>query len=301
MHEASCLCPRPVPRRAAGVDERTALAGCLCPASVPDAARQRTRRVGAPHRAAARLQRPDRAQRHRRLQHQGPRCPHPRLARRPQPRPRLQRRCLRAAPGAAASQPARLRRGDEPLDAGPPCRRQLRGGADQRAGQRRDRAGDPGAAGHPLEAGQALDHQSRSGVCPKKSRRDRLIRLAARQPDWVLGFEDEVWWSRVSQPSAHAWTAEQPLRLAEQTVAKDDPDPKALAAYGLLVEGAGSAEPEVWLRFVAERPVSDATTAFLDWCAAGLAARGITALLLVWDNASWHLSKAVRSWLREHN
>ena len=117
----------------------------------------------------------------------------------------------------------------------------------------------------------------------------------------MLGFEDEVWWSRVSQPSAHAWTAAQPLRLVEQTVATDDPDPKALGAYGLLVQGAGSAAAEVWLRFLAERPVSGATTAFLDWCCAGLAARGKTALLLVWDNASWHLSKAVRQWLQAHN
>ncbi|HLZ69649.1 MAG TPA: transposase [Dehalococcoidia bacterium] len=128
-----------------------------------------------------------------------------------------------------------------------------------------------------------------------------MIRLAARHPDWALGFADEVWWSRVSQPDANAWVDEQPLRLLEQTVARDDPDPKALAAYGLLGQGAGGAEPEVWLRFVTARPVSGATTAFLDWCCAGLAAWGKTALLFVWDNASWHLSKAVRGWLRRYN
>jgi len=32
-----------------------------------------------------------------------------------------------------------------------------------------------------------------------------------------------------------------------------------------------------------------------------LAARGKRALLLVWDNASWHISKAVKAWTREHN
>jgi hypothetical protein len=26
-----------------------------------------------------------------------------------------------------------------------------------------------------------------------------------------------------------------------------------------------------------------------------------TALLLVWDNASWHISQAVRAWLKAHN
>lgn len=27
----------------------------------------------------------------------------------------------------------------------------------------------------------------------------------------------------------------------------------------------------------------------------------MAALLLVWDNAAWHVSKAVRAWLRDHN
>jgi transposase len=127
------------------------------------------------------------------------------------------------------------------------------------------------------------------------------MRLAETQPDWALGFADEVWWSRVSQPSCHAWAAAQPLRLVEQVVANDDPDPKALAAYGLLLPDAGSPDPEVWLRFSAGRPVSGLTTAFLGWCCAGLAARGKTALLLVWDNASWHVSAHVRTWVRRHN
>jgi hypothetical protein len=45
-----------------------------------------------------------------------------------------------------------------------------------------------------------VDHQPRSGVRPKKSRRDCLIALAATHPDWALGFADEVWWSRLAQP-----------------------------------------------------------------------------------------------------
>ena len=31
--------------------------------------------------------------------------------------------------------------------------------------------------------------------------RDRLIALAARHPDWVLGYQDETWWSRLAQPT----------------------------------------------------------------------------------------------------
>ena len=106
----------------------------------------------------------------------------------------------------------------------------------------------------------------------------RLIALARTHPEWALGFEDEVWWSRLAHPALHAWAEpDRPLRLVEQTVAKDDPDPKALACYGLLVRwwDAGPAGPrheEMWLRFLDGRPVSAVTTRFLEWCCAQLAA-----------------------------
>jgi transposase len=156
-----------------------------------------------------------------------------------------------------------------------------------------------------LEAGQALDHQPGPGVRAEKRARDRLIRLALTHPDWALGFEDEVWWSRLASPALQAWAEpDQPLRLVEQTVAKDDPEPKALACYGLLVrwvQAEGGWHEETWLRFVDGRPVSALTTAYLAWCCAKLAAAGKRALLLVWDNASWHVSAAVRGWIRDHN
>jgi hypothetical protein len=70
-------------------------------------------------------------------------------------------------------------------------------------------------------ARQELDHQPRPGVRPKKSTRGRLMRLALAHPDWVLGFEDEVWWSRLARPALSSWVlADQPPRLIEQTVAK---------------------------------------------------------------------------------
>ncbi len=124
-------------------------------------------------------------------------------------------------------------------------------------------------------------------------------------PGWALGFGDEVWWSRVARPHLASWADEgAPLRLVEQTVGRDDPDPKALACYGLLVrhwEAAGQRDEQLWLRFVDGRPVSGITAQFLDWCCERLAAQGKTALLLVWDNASWHVSKAVRAWITAHN
>jgi len=105
----------------------------------------------------------------------------------------------------------------------------------------------------------------------------------------------------LAQPHVHAWAeAERPLRLVEQTVTKADPDPKALACYGLLLRRTGHAEA-VWLRFVAGRPVSAITTQFLEWCCLKLAALGVPVWALIWDNASWHVSKAVRAWIRAHN
>jgi hypothetical protein len=116
-------------------------------------------------------------------------------------------------------------------------------------------------------------------------------------PDWVLGFEDEVWWSRLARPAVHAWAGPEPMRLHEVAAGKDDRDPKALACYGLLRADTGG----MMLRFVTGRPVSQVTEEFLSWACQRLAAEGKRALLLVWDNASWHVSGRVRAWIRAHN
>jgi transposase len=149
-----------------------------------------------------------------------------------------------------------------------------------------------------------VDYQSRPGICPKKNRRDRLIRLASTRPDWALGFEDEVWWSRVAQPQVHTWTEPgAPLRLQELTRPKDDTDPKALASYGVLLRQPGRPrrKERMLLRFVDGRPVSAVTIEFLAWACQRLGRQGVKVWLLIWDNASWHNSQAVRDWIRKHN
>ena len=110
----------------------------------------------------------------------------------------------------------------------------------------------------------------------------------------------------MAAPGCAAWTpAEAPLRLGEVAVPKGEP--KALACYGLLVRGLPAAPAaagpgdECWLRFVDGRPVSAITTQFLAWGAAQAAARGLSALVWVWDDASWHPSREVRGALRTHN
>jgi hypothetical protein len=134
----------------------------------------------------------------------------------------------------------------------------------------------------------------------EKKRRDRLMEVAHANPDtWAVGFLDECWWSRLALPTFSSWAEEgKPLRLIQKSVAKDDPEPKAISCYGLYVP---QLEGETWLRFVDGRPVSSITTQFLQWSLQKLQALGKKVLVLIWDNASWHISKELRRWLGSHN
>ncbi|HEX2237549.1 MAG TPA: transposase [Gammaproteobacteria bacterium] len=121
-------------------------------------------------------------------------------------------------------------------------------------------------------------------------------------PDWVTGFQDETWWSRLAQPNLHTFsTVDAPLQLEQKHLAENDVDPKALACYGVLMRGQAGTADRVWLRFVDGRPLSSLTCQFLASISAKLAAEGKTAWLLIWDNASWHTSKDVREWVRQQN
>jgi hypothetical protein len=123
--------------------------------------------------------------------------------------------------------------------------------------------------------------------------------VANGNPEWAVGFEDECWWSRVALPTLSSFSEEgKPLRLLQRSVEKDDPEPKAISCYGLYLP---EIDGETWLRFVDGRPVSSITTQFLEWSLEKLEAAGKKVLLLIWDNASWHVSKEVRRWLGRHN
>lgn len=94
-----------------------------------------------------------------------------------------------------------------------------------------------------------------------------------------------------------AWADDKPLRLVEKTRLQADTDAKALACYGLFLPQTDA----MLLRFVHGRPVSQVTCDYLAWVAQCLVQDGKKALLLIWDNASWHISKSVRTWLKTHN
>ena len=62
----------------------------------------------------------------------------------------------------------------------------------------------------------------------------------------MLGYQDEVWWSRLARPELRAWAGAEPLRLHEPPADAEDRGPKALACYGLLRGDTGG----MMLRFV---------------------------------------------------
>jgi len=109
-----------------------------------------------------------------------------------------------------------------------------------------------------------LDYQPRPGVRAENNHRDRLIRLAAQHPAWVLGFVDEVWWSRLAQPNLPAWApAERAVRLVAKPLGPHAAEPKARACYGGLLRATPTLPEQIWLRFAQGQPVSGRTTQFL--------------------------------------
>jgi transposase len=131
----------------------------------------------------------------------------------------------------------------------------------------------------------------------KKARRDRLIRLAAQHLDWVLGFEDEVWWSRLARPAFNAWTDGPPMKVQLLKSDANDPDPDAIACYGFL----RSDTHKVMVRFVEDRPLAGITTQFLGWLCRRFEDEGKKVFIAVWDDASWHTAEEVALWAQEHN
>ena len=126
-----------------------------------------------------------------------------------------------------------------------------------------------------------------------------MIEEAKEREGWAVGFQDEVWWSRLTQPNLHSWTEDAPLKLVEREDKKDDPDPKAFACYGIDIRF--EKYEEVWLRFVKGNPKSDPTIDFMKWVLEKTAEKNIRVLLMFWDHATWHKSQKVRSWLHQHN
>jgi|SRR5579884_338458 len=309
LYETTHFCPRPDPRGTQGPGSGVAFVGSLCASSLPDSARQRTRRANACHRAVPLVRRTNSAPCHPRVQPArsgGALCwlqPAP-----PSCDRAARGRNCRAVQSRVPSSSARFWLPDQPVDARLARQTGCSSGRDGPPSQHRDHAPNAQALRDQLETSQALDHQPRSALRGKQTARDRLLSWASQEKQvatWAIGFLDEVWWSRFALPNAFAWQSrDDPVRFVEQQWQKADPDAKALACYGVLWQRGPSDAPlrdQMSLRFVDGRPVSDIPTPFLHWCCEQLQAQGKTAWLVIWENASWHYRKRVRTWLREHN
>lgn len=131
------------------------------------------------------------------------------------------------------------------------------------------------------------------------------MELAKHHADWAFGDQDETWWSRYAHPRLRSWMEkEQFLKLIEPADDPKDPEPKAIACYGLAVhwyETLPDKHQEVWLRFVEGNPCSALTIQYLEWLLEKTQLAGKKALVMLWDHATWHKSLAVRTWIRTHN
>lgn len=109
--------------------------------------------------------------------------------------------------------------------------------------------------------------------------------------------QDECWFSRFAQPQMHAYAAAgDNLRLVQREPEKGEAD-KAIACYGAVCDQTN----ERFFSFADGQPKSEITIAFLSILLAVAIARGKRVLIVIWDQASWHKSKKVTRWVRQHN
>lgn len=107
-------------------------------------------------------------------------------------------------------------------------------------------------------------------------------------------WQDECWFSRFAQPNAHDWGG---LRLTEREIPKRQTSAKALACYGVMRADTG----QMHVAFCPGQPNSDYTLQFLSQLIDLGRAENKRCVIVVWDHASWHKSKRVKRWIRQHN
>ena len=115
--------------------------------------------------------------------------------------------------------------------------------------------------------------------------------------DWLLFDEDECWFSRFAQPTAHAWAAhQQPLRLVEREPERDE-EQKAVACFGALRQ----ATEQIYLDFCQGQPNSEQVWTFVQRLLSTARQEAMRVVVIIWDHASWHKSKRLKGWIRAYN
>jgi len=124
------------------------------------------------------------------------------------------------------------------------------------------------------------------------------LKAQARQrPDWLLFDEDESWFSRFSQPAAHAWALPgEALQLVQREPKRREAE-KALSCFGARRQDS----QQVYLYFSPGQPNSEHMWLFIIALLDIARQEGKSVVVLIWDNASWHISQRIRQWIRAYN
>lgn len=121
--------------------------------------------------------------------------------------------------------------------------------------------------------------------------------LAEQNDDWLLFEEDECWFSRFAQPNASGWAEKgASLKFIQRTPRPKDPD-KALACFGAVRQD----NQQTYLYFADGQPNSENMWLFIIALLALARHEAKKAVVLLWDNATWHKSQRIRQWIRTYN
>lgn len=120
---------------------------------------------------------------------------------------------------------------------------------------------------------------------------------ARQRPDWLLVDEDECWFSRFAQPRAHAWALPGEAVQLVQREPKRGEKEQALACFGARRQDSG----QVYVYFSPGQPNSEHQWVFIIALLALARQEGKSVVVILWDNASWHLSQRIRQWIRTYN
>jgi transposase len=113
----------------------------------------------------------------------------------------------------------------------------------------------------------------------------------------MLLDQDESWFSRFKQPKMHTFSEKDaPLRLVERQPKPDESD-KAIACFGAVCHETA----ERFFYFADGQPNSEKTILMLQALIAVAQSRSKRVLVIIWDRATWHKSKRLKSWVYSHN
>lgn len=113
----------------------------------------------------------------------------------------------------------------------------------------------------------------------------------------MLLDQDESWFSRFKQPKMHAFAKkDEPLRLVERQPQLDETD-KAIACFGAVCHET----KERFFYFADGQPNSEKTILMLQALIEVAHSRHKQVLVIIWDRATWHKSKRLKTWVHSHN